>query len=73
MPDVRKCAVVIDKWKLKYFRRVFKISNFDFEETKGVTPDTLLLKVFTDDVNALSVAVYEANRRAFIATDKRFN
>lgn len=49
MPQKKKAAVAIDKYKLKAFEDAFRRADFKWTRHPGVTPDTLTLKVEYDD------------------------
>lgn len=57
------CGIAIDQWKLPVFERRLTAAHFAYEICPGVTADTLLLRVTTDDLSfsRLKTAVAEAN------------
>ena len=59
-----KAAIAIDDWKLEIFGRHLKEGGFKYEITNGVTPDTLLLCVETEEVDALNSTVVQAQTEA---------
>lgn len=59
-----KAAIAIDTWKLSIFERHLKQAGYSYMKGDGVTEDTLLLTVITDNVEALSGVVKAANSEA---------
>lgn len=59
-----KVGIAIDSWKLKIFKRRLDLAGFPFKKNPGVTDDTLLLTVDTDDPARLGKLVLEANKEA---------
>jgi hypothetical protein len=59
-----KIAVAIDNWKLPIFERILRESGYEFEQTKALTRDSLLLMVHTDNLLALAKVVEQANAEA---------
>lgn len=59
-----KAGIVIDSWKNHIFARHLAQGGYKFEETDGLTEDTLTLMVETDNVQALYVVVNAANDEA---------
>jgi len=59
-----KAAIAIDDWKLPIFDRHLSVAGYVFERGPGVTDDTLLLTVVTDDAAALEKVVRAANVEA---------
>jgi hypothetical protein len=57
-------GIMIDSWKLSIFERRLVSAGYAFTTGAGVTNDTLLLKVKTDDLKALEVVVRAANEEA---------
>jgi hypothetical protein len=58
-----KAAVVIDPWKRAVFIRHLGEAGYQWEEfNPGPVKDTILLRVTTDDVDALALVVAKANR-----------
>jgi hypothetical protein len=59
-----KAGILIDTWKLPIFEKHLSQVGFIWEQTEGITKDTLLLKVQTDNVAQLDYIVRVANREA---------
>lgn len=59
-----KAAIAIDDWKLSIFERHLKQSGYSFEQSGRLTPNTLLLTVVTDNLEALAEVVKSANNEA---------
>jgi hypothetical protein len=59
-----KAGIVIDAWKLPIFERHFTQSGYAFENAGKLTTGTLLLKVETSNLEALSGVVKAANTEA---------
>ncbi len=57
-------GIAIDDWKLSIFERKLAAAGYAFTTGAGVTDDTLLLKVETDNLKALEVVVRAANEEA---------
>lgn len=57
-----KAGIAIDDWKLPIFER--HLSGYVYEKGPGLTDDTLLLTVETDDMKALEKVVRAANAEA---------
>ncbi len=62
-----KAAIAIDTWKLSIFKKHLKKSGFAFAQGPGVTPDTLMLKVETEDTLSLQKVVTDANTECAIS------
>lgn len=54
-------GVAIDAWKLKIFKKHLDTAGYAYTENKGVTPDTLLLKVVTSNINELGIIITRAS------------
>lgn len=61
---VLKIGVVIDSWKLPIFKRHFENAKYEFEQFPGVTENTLLLQVHTDNPKFLEVICRSAQKEA---------
>ena len=61
---MNKAGIAIDRWKLPIFKRHLGGAGYVYEEGKGVTADTLMLYVYTDDLLALGRVVRAANNEA---------
>lgn len=59
-----KAGIAIDEWKLPIFERHLKQSGYQFDNAGHLTPDTLILKVETTNLEALEVVVRAANAEA---------
>lgn len=59
-----KAAIAIDGWKLPIFERNLSQSGYAYEKGPGVTADTLILTINTDNLEALSGIVKAANTEA---------
>lgn len=59
-----RAAIGIDDWKLPIFERYLSEAGFTYEQGAGVTADTLMLYVETDDLNRLAQVVKTANTAA---------
>ena len=56
-----KAGIAIDGWKLEIFERHLKGCGYEYEVGPGVTRDTLLLQVQTENLNALAELCKRAN------------
>lgn len=61
---MQKAGIMLDDWKLSIFKKHLDDAGFEYEQSPGITEDTLLLTVETDDLYALSVIVKKANDKA---------
>lgn len=59
-----KICIAIDSWKLRTFTRRLTKAGYTYEQTPGLTADTLHLFVVTDDKDALQAVVVAANNEA---------
>lgn len=59
-----KIGIAIDSWKLRIFERRLTKAGFVYGKHPGVTKDTLLLTVDTDDKDGLFTIVKAANTEA---------
>ena len=66
-----KAAIAIDTWKLPIFERRLKQNGYTYTQSKGVTDDTMLLYVRTDNVMALETVIREANIEAAMSLGAR--
>lgn len=57
-------GIAIDDWKLFIFEEHLSKAGYIFTKHEGVTKDTLLLKVDTNDLKALGTVVRAANDEA---------
>lgn len=60
----KKAAIAIDTWKLPIFSRHLVSKGYHYTEGPGLAPDTLLLTVTTDNLQALAQTVLAANTEA---------
>ena len=56
-----KAGVVIDDWKHQIFKKHLDDAGYSYEEHPGVTKDTLLLQVKTEQVATLKPVIAKAN------------
>lgn len=56
-----KAAIVIDSFKLSIFERHLTQGGYTFVKSLGISPDTLILTVTTENTDALQVVVTAAN------------
>lgn len=61
-----RAAIAIDAWKLSIFERHLSQSGYTYEQGDGVTEDTLILYVTTDNPVALEVVLRAANEEAHL-------
>jgi len=59
-----KIGIVLDAWKLTIFDRRLTKAGYTFKKLPGITADTLLLTVETDDKDGLHKVVTAANTEA---------
>ena len=57
-------GIAIDSWKESIFEHRLKAAGYDFTKGPGVTEDTLMLKVTTNDPKSLYDVVRAANQEA---------
>lgn len=63
-PGFVKIGVVIDSWKLPIFERHLNNAKYNFVQTPGVTSNTLLLSVYTDNPKFLEIVCRSAQKEA---------
>lgn len=51
---MKTAAVIIDAWKLSYFKQNLEKAGFKFKKFNGPTQGLITLKIKTDDVNSLA-------------------
>ena len=56
-----RAGIAIDKWKLPVFAKHLATAGYSYTEHAGVTDDTLMLKVETNDLEALGSVAQAAN------------
>jgi len=61
-----KTAIAIDDWKLDIFDKALTDAGYTYVKNPGVTRDTLLLSVETDNIPRLAQVVKMANEKAAI-------
>lgn len=59
-----RAGIVIDPWKLSIFERHFEQSGYKFENSGLLHADALLLRVETENLEALSGVIRAANAEA---------
>ena len=59
-----RAGIVIDDWKLSIFERHLQQAGYAYEKSAGLTPDTLVLHVDTENLDALQRTVQAANTEA---------
>lgn len=62
--ETQKAGIVIDSWKLSIFDRHLKQSGYKYENKGAFTPDTLILRVDTTNVEALKEVLKAASNEA---------
>jgi len=61
---MKTAAIAIDSWKLPVFTKMLKKAGYQFTKAKGLTDDTLFLKVETEDLEKLKDLVIRMNTAA---------
>lgn len=56
-----KVGIAIDAWKFPVFKKRLKKAGYEFEKHSGITPDTLTLRVNTEDPVKLQKVIQSAN------------
>ena len=59
-----RAGIAIDAWKLSIFDRHLTSAGYAYTDGPGLTQDTRLLTVSTENVEALEVVVRAANTEA---------
>ena len=59
-----KAGIAIDAWKLEIFERHLSQAGYAYEKSAGLTADTLMLCVETDNMIALEGVLRAANTEA---------
>ncbi len=67
---MKKAGIAIDSWKLPIFERHLKQGGYTYQEGAGLTDDTRMLYVSTENLEALSVVVGAANIEAAKTGDR---
>jgi len=57
-----KAGIVVDDWKLPVFRERLTAAGFTYTDAGGLTHNTTVLTVVTDDVSRLGDVVKECQR-----------
>lgn len=57
---MQRAAIAIDEWKLPIFERHLKQAGYAFDNCGHLTAGTLILKVHTENLEALEVVVRAA-------------
>lgn len=58
------CGTVVEGWKLPTFKKILEEEGYEFTVNPGVTADSLVLIVFTDDLPTLGNVVLRMNTEA---------
>lgn len=61
---MRKAAIAIDGWKLPIFKQHLADAGYTFEQSPGLTENTLTLTVITASVKELEIIVRAANNES---------
>lgn len=61
-----KVGIAIDEWKLSIFERHLQQSGYAFENAGSLTEGMLILRVDTENPDALGVVVKAANTECFL-------
>jgi hypothetical protein len=62
--ETLRAGIAIDEWKLPIFKRYLSGAEFEYTQTGGLAPGTLMLYVETLDLNRLARVVKAANAEA---------
>ncbi len=62
--DTKKAAIAIDPWKLSIFERHLTQAGYTFTNAGNISPEALLLRVDTTNLEALGVVLEAANTEA---------
>ncbi len=57
---MKKAAVAIDSWKLPIFKKMLEDGGYNYTEHPGLTKDTLLLQVMTENIATLQPTIEKA-------------
>lgn len=66
---MKTTGIVIDDWKLEIFKKHLDKAGYTYEQSQGLTEDTLILSVKTKSIAKLQPVVKAANTAA--AKEKR--
>ena len=61
---MKTAAIVIDDWKLLIFKKTLDAEGYVYTEHKGISRDSIILKVKTDDISKLHEVVNKMNQDA---------
>lgn len=61
---MKTAAIVIDDWKLSIFQKTLDKEGYKYSTHKGITSDTLTLKVETETIGKLEPIVERMNLEA---------
>lgn len=61
---MKKAAIAIDSWKLSIFERHLSQYCYKFDNNGMLTDSTIILSVYTDNLEALAIVVKAANDEA---------
>ena len=64
---MKKAAIAIDDWKLPIFKQRLTEAGYSFKQGPGLTKNTLMLTVDTNNVAALGAVVQAANNEAALS------
>jgi hypothetical protein len=64
MTDKKKARIAIDPWKLPIFERHLTQAGYTFTNAGNISPEALLLRVDTTNLEALGVVLKAANTEA---------
>lgn len=59
-----QAAIAIDTWKLSIFERHLRQSGYAYSKANGLTDNTMMLSVATNNMEALGEVVKAANTEA---------
>ncbi len=67
-----KAAVLIDDYKVQFFEENLKAAGFTWTKSKGLTKDTTMLTVVTDEAQRLGQLILKLNKE-FAAKNPGYN
>lgn len=59
---MKKAGIVVDDWKLPIYRKALTSGGFAYTDGGGLTHDTTVLTVMTDDISKLQKVLENAER-----------
>jgi hypothetical protein len=62
-------AIALDNWKFPIFERHLHQAGYSFNRSEGLTANTMILSVTTENLVALSEVVRAANTEAALAKE----